>query len=409
MIVDNTQKKIRNISNPLCFSGYRDFGNCFMQFDGPIKQEFNYTKFNKKHMKICFFAGANSVHSHRWVRYFVTKKNEVHWISLMPSIEPLQNVQFYNIGPLSTNPLKILIQTIKFKKLIKKINPDILHIHSVGTYGLIGILSNFHPVIVTAWGSDVLLGRKSIIKRPLVRYVLKKADSITCDADHMIEVMADLGITKEKMKLVYFGVEPDKFKPASKNKELLKKWNVNNSPSVISLRNLEPIYDIETLIKSVPLILKNFPEVKIIIAGAGSQENYLKELSQSLGVQNSIRFIGRYSHDELPIYLNSIDVYVSTSLSDAGIAASTAEAMACGLPVVITNSGENDKWVCDSYNGYIVPVRNPKILSEKIVYLLKNPDLRKKLGENNRKTIEDKNNYYKEMEKMEHFYRSLIK
>jgi len=360
-------------------------------------------------MKICFLAGANSLHSHRWIKYFANIGHEIHWVSLMPSNEPLPKVEFYDIGPLSNNPVKIIRQVIKFRKLIKKINPDVLHIHSVGTYGLIGILSGFHPVVVTAWGSDVLIAGKSLIKKPLVKYVLQKSDLITCDADHMINAISKLGIETNKINLIYFGVEPDKFKPGPKDPDLLAKWSIGDSPTVISLRNLEPIYDIETLIKCIPYVLKEIPKAKFIIAGSGSQEKYLKKLAESFRITESTRFVGRYSHNELPKYLNSSDIYISTSLSDAGIAASTAEAMACGLPVIITDSGENGKWIQDGENGFIIPVKNPKKLAEKIIYLLTNEAKRAKMGENGRKTIEEKNNYYNEMSKMEKFYKEMIK
>ncbi len=99
-----------------------------------------------------------------------------------------------------------------------------------------------------------------------------------------------------------------------------------------------------------------------------------------------------------------MDVYVSTSLSDAGLAASTAEAMACGLPVVITDFGDNRKWIEDGESGFIVPLKDPKALAEKIIYLLKNKDIRREFGMRNRKIIEEKNNYYREMEKMENSY-----
>jgi len=104
-----------------------------------------------------------------------------------------------------------------------------------------------------------------------------------------------------------------------------------------------------------------------------------------------------------------VDVYVSTSLSDAGIAASTAEAMACRLPVVVTDVADNKKWVDNGVNGFVVPIKDPKSLAEKIIYLLQNENIRKKFGKINRKIIEEKNNYYKEMKKMEDIYKRLTR
>jgi len=83
--------------------------------------------------------------------------------------------------------------------------------------------------------------------------------------------------------------------------------------------------------------------------------------------------------------------------------------MASGLPVIVTDSGDNKKWVEENKGGFVVPLKNPEKLAEKIIYLLKNENLRKSFGEYNRKIIEEKNNYYKEMEKMEGVYKKLIK
>jgi glycosyltransferase involved in cell wall biosynthesis len=190
---------------------------------------------------------------------------------------------------------------------------------------------------------------------------------------------------------------------------IIEKLEMVGCPSVISLRSFEPIYNIETLIKSIPLVLKEVLETKFIIAGKGSEEENLKKLAESLKVLESIRFVNWIPQDELPQYLRISDVYVSTSLSDGGISSSTAEAMSCGLPVVITDFGDNKKWVKNGESGFLIPLKDFKSLAEKIIYLLKNPEKGLELGINARKVIEEKNNYYKEMEKMENIYKELIK
>ncbi len=352
-------------------------------------------------MKICFLAGANSIHSEKWIQYLTERGHEVHWISLTKNkFGTIKNVKFYLLKEFSLKPLDILFNAIPVKKLIKKINPDILHVHYAGVNGVLGALSGFHPFVLTCWGSDVLIAGKSKIKKSLVKFALNKANLITCDAEHMKDAMIKLGARSWKIKIIYFGIDTQKFSPGKKN---------NTLPTIISLRSLEPIYNLETLIKAAPLVLKEFPEAQFIIVGKGSEEKKLKETVKDLGISDNVRFAGLVPNDEIPQYLRAADVYISTSLSDAGIAASTAEAMACGLPVVITDSGENKKWVKDGENGFVIPIKNHKILAERITYLLKNEKIRRKFGKLNRKIIEEKNNYYKEMEKMEKIYQGILK
>jgi len=354
-------------------------------------------------MKICFLAAANSIHSKKWIEYFANKGFETHWISLVsPTEEIARNIKFYEFKG------NFLNDSMRIKKLIKSISPDILHAHYAGKNGFCAVLSNFHPFVLTVWGDDVLFLPHHIIKGYFVRMSLKKADLITCDAEHMRNALIKLGIPLSKIKIIYFGIDTKKFSPQIKDEKLMKELQVFGYKIVISLRNFYPIYNIDILIRAIPLVLKEVPKTKFIIIGSGPEEKMLKKLVESLKISWAVRFIGRVNNDDIPKYLSISDIYVSTALSDAGIAASTAEAMACGVPVIITRSGENEKWIDDNINGFLIPPKNHYILAEKIIYLLRNEEIRLKFASLSREIIEERNNYYKEMAKMEDIYNKLI-
>lgn len=365
----------------------------------------DFMRIEAKPLKICYLAGGKSIHTLKWIRYFAEKGYDVHLVTF-DNIDQIEGVKVHKIRH-SKNPLFRLRDT---KKVVGQVNPDVLHAHFVSSYGVYADFSGFRPLIITAWGSDILVGpKKSRIKKYFVKHALKKADMVTCDAEHMKEAIKNLGIPTEKINIIFFGIDTRKFKPEEKNKELRAKLGVNGSPVVISLRRLDPICDVESLINSIPLVLKEVPETKFIIVGEGSEKERLKNLAVSLDVVDSVSFIGFVLNDELPRYLNATDVYVSTSLSDGGIAASTAEAMSCGLPVIVTDVANNRMWVEDGVNGFVIPIKNRKMLAERIIYLLKNEDARRRFGNINRKIIEERNDYYKEMAKMEDIYQGLVK
>ena len=83
--------------------------------------------------------------------------------------------------------------------------------------------------------------------------------------------------------------------------------------------------------------------------------------------------------------------------------------MACALPVVVTDSAENKLWVKEGDGGFVVPVKDPVALSEKILHLLENPDKCRRYGLFNRSVIRERNNYYVEMAKMEKLYKQVAK
>jgi len=370
----------------------------------------------KEEMKIFYIVPLESIHAERWMRYFADAGHDIH---LITSDKPSQIIKNVKVNPLKrfgphfpiiSHLVNSIAKEFQFRKLIRTLKPDIIHAHYIMRATLLGAVSGFHPFVVTVWGSDILIAPKeSKISRYIAKYVLRKADLITCDAEHIKKPLVELGANPQKIKIIYFGTDTRKFSPGKRDNKLREKLGILDSPAIISLRNLQPLYDIKSLIIAIPQVLKKIPTAKFIIAGKGSEETKLKALAKSLKILESIRFVGWIPNNELPQYIASADIYVSTSLSDAGLAASTAEAMASELPVIITDFGDNRKWVKDGINGFIIPLRDPEVLAQKIIYLLQNESERKKLGKANRQIIEEKNNWEKEMGKMEKLYQELIK
>jgi len=339
-------------------------------------------------MKIAFLINEEDTHSQKWLRYFGQNHNV---FAIKTRKYPWKLLEIANIFSVA--------------KQIRETKPDVLHAHYAGVNGLLGAICNFKPFFVSAWGSDVMVSpKKNFLRRMAVKYIFKKADLITCDAEHMKREIAGYGVPDSKIKIINFGVDTRKFSPAQKNGDIQKKIGVAPSPVIISLRKLEEIYDIESLLLAAPAVLKKYKNAKFLIVGRGSKENSLKELAKSLKVSESVKFVGWLSQEDIANYLRQSDVYVSTSLSDGGIASSTAEAMACKLPVVITDFGDNKEWVRDGESGFLVPLKSPAVLADRIIKLLENPEMRKIMGEKGRKIIEEKDDYYKEMAKMEKLY-----
>jgi glycosyltransferase involved in cell wall biosynthesis len=355
-------------------------------------------------MRLFYLAAGNSAHSYRWIRFFADRGHDVHWLSLAPFDERPANITCYDFSGPGSKWISLARAAMQIRALIETIKPDIVHAHYAGTYGLLGALAGFQPFVLTAWGSDVLfVGREKLRGIP-VRWALNKARLITCDAYHMVDAMRELGTDVSKVKLIFFGVETDRFTPGAPDSEIVARWNADGRPVVISLRSLEPVYDIPTLLEAVPLVAKEFPDVLVVICGSGSLADALKARAAQLDLGRNVLFTGRYANAELPRMLRSAQVYVSTSLSDAGIAASTAEAMACGVPVVVSNTGENGKWIEEGKTGFLVPARDPAALARAVSGLLRDASARQRVGAAGRGSIVERNDYAREMGKMETLY-----
>ena len=350
-------------------------------------------------MKICFLAGSNSVHSHKWINFISNMGHEVIWISLYPtSIKIPDNIEYHEFTH------GILSSIYKVRKLISKLNPDIVHIHYLGYNALLGLFSGAKNIISTPWGSDVNFGKKSFFKRLILSKILKKSKLFTCDAYFMREELKKFDVPHDKIHIINFGIDSKKFFKQERDLNVLKKFNISDEPTIISLRNFEPLYDIKTLIHAAQIVLKEIPTVRFLLVGKGTLEKELKKKVQSLGISNSVHFTGFIDNQLLPSLISSSDIYVSTSLSDAGIAASTAEAMSCEVPVVVTDTAENDKWINDKVNGFLFSIKNHKQLAKILIYLIKNQTLRSKVGKEGRNVIVNKNDYKNEMKKVNDLY-----
>lgn len=366
-------------------------------------------KFSGERLKICLFGDIAAPHLRRWAVYFFNRGHQVDIITLNEmEADDYGGANIHIVkkkfsgGGAAARMINFLPTLQEIKKILKRIRPDLIHGQDAGGNSWLAALSGFHPLVVTPWGSDILIHTKEdFISGFFTKYALKKADLILCDGVNIRDEMIKMGISNSKIKIFAFGVDVEKFKPALKESKRRK--------IIISTRFLTAVHDVETLVRAVPLVVKDFPEVKFIIIGDGNKKFFLERLACGEGAGEFIEFVGRVTEAQMAQYLRSSDIYVSTSLSESGLAASTAEAMACELPVINTDTGDIRSWIQDGKGGFVIPVKNPNILAEKLIYLLKNDSRRLAFGKNNRKIIEEKNNYRKEMADVEIIYKSIIK
>ena len=356
-----------------------------------------------KHMKICYLADGSSIHVQRQIRCFVEKGNEVHLISFRKgSVD--KNVHLHYIKPRIKFPfsLNYLINIKKVKETVKAIKPDLLHAYYLTSYGFLGACCDWKPFIISCIGSDILITpQKSILHKWLTQYTLKKADVITSVSNLITDNLIRLGTKPDKIETFAFGVDLDLFSPASSNKEPQKN-------TLLSLRSLKPVYNIETLLKGISYLKKECSSFKLVLAGAGPQEKKLKQMAACLGISDCVNFTGAIPHFKVLEYVRNSDIYISTSLSD-GASTSLLEAMASGLFPIVTEIQGNQDWITDGWNGFLVPVGNAKILAKKIKEAMDNDELRRLATSRNVKIVRERGSWQKSMKKMESVYKTVVK
>lgn len=357
-------------------------------------------------MRICFLADSESIHTKRWCAHFHALGHEIHLISLKNS--PIDNVHFYHLdaGDISVKGgnKKVLFQGGKVRRLIKKIKPDILHAHYATSYGWLGARSNFHPFLVTALGTDILISPiHSSFYRKMVRYIFKKADAITLMAEHMKKVIIDYNLGDlNKFIIVPFGIDTEIFH--SNYRKVDEEFFV-----ITSTRNFEDVYNIPHLLKSIAKVKDKIPGLKLNLIGDGSKRKMIEEIVKDLGLSDCTHFFGKISQPEIANILKNSHVFVTVSLSD-GNNISLNEAMACGPICVATDIPANIQWINDTENGFLVKVNDVEKLSDILLNIRNNFEgIFEKFYSINQSIISDKADWNKNMKLVEHKYNELCK
>jgi len=263
----------------------------------------------------------------------------------------------------------------------------------VESYDFNGPLA-YHPpckLVVRLHGSVLVYrhgeGRPKQIS-PLDRYFeikqVRLADYLIAVSQHVGETTNQVMQLKKTYDVIYNGVDTELFSPkvgASETKRILFVGNIMWRKGVFDL------------IRAMPLILKQFPDATLSIAGGVGGE-HRERLNMELNklepkVLESIQLLGKVSHDDLPDLYNRASVFVFPSRVEA-FGLTCAEAMACGRPVVATRLASGPELVEDGVSGLLADPTNPADLAEKINFLLDDPAMAQQLGKNARQRVLDK-------------------
>ncbi len=373
-------------------------------------------------MRICFFGNLQSIHLQRWVRYFVEKGHEVHIITREPSEISDVHIHvfvshsilsfFYKIPIIARlfYSLHKYFEINRLKKLINKIKPDLINAHYLTDYGILASKLNFHPLVITCWGSDILIAPAKFGEKHVkeMRGSLSSADRILVESNYMKKEIEKFGINEEKIILNPCGVDTNMFNPKAKSIDLRKLHDLCDGPIFITTRNLEDIYNQSCLLKAIPIVKKRHPKVNLLVAGKGSKKDELEKIVKELKIGENVRFLGFIDHHKLPSYLVSSNIYISTALSE-GMGKSNLEALSCGIITIVTDVPVVHEYINPGVTGFIVK-DDPSELAEQIKNCIDNyAEYKRLLSKNSIKLINERYNWNKNMDEIEELYCELAK
>jgi glycosyltransferase involved in cell wall biosynthesis len=368
-------------------------------------------------LRLCYISNPNLIHTRRWISWFAQHGHTVCLLADVPLKEDWSDVLVIDLSKIFyARFIRFPIWTVWLRSFLREWRPDILHAHRINSAGWMAAASGFHPYVVTPWGTDIFVQpQHSLIARLLAWYTLRHADLITT-ISHAMDVQAtQLGARTNTLRRVQFGVELDTFKPgiatSTDNLDLRRSLSLpENARVVLSPRAVTPLYNLDIIMKSIPLVRERVPEAIFIFLDYNTDSDYKRQLdiiSRELGLDAFIRWLPpTRSRSEMAKLYRISELVVSVPSTD-GTPVSVLEAMACGKPAVCTDLLPLREFITNGENGWLVPVRQTSPLAEAILQLLAQPEQANEFGRRASKVVAEKANSEVEMQRMEAIYQQL--
>jgi glycosyltransferase involved in cell wall biosynthesis len=266
----------------------------------------------------------------------------------------------------------------RLARVIRDLSPDLIHAHdphavSMASMALSTIADRRSPALVIARRVDFHLKRNAFS-----RWKYKQVDAAICSSNAIRAMVIEDGIPESSAFTVYEGVQVDRIQALPAADVCKELWLPPGSPTVGNIGALVPHKGQRHLVDAAPAIVRAIPDTHVLIFGEGELRAALTRQIKHLGLEHRVSLVG-FRPDILSL-LKGLDLFVMSSITE-GLGTSILDAMAASRAVVGTTAGGIPEAVEHGVTGLLVPPHNPDALAGAILTLLRDADLRRRLGE----------------------------
>ena len=351
-------------------------------------------------MKVVYLADAPYIHTRRWIEHSVSQGIETDVISFRPAEIPGARVHYID-GAEQLGKARYLIHARRVRRLVRSLNPDIVHALHLTSYGFLGALAGFSPLVISVWGTDILEApHLTPIHKWLTRYSLRRADLITATGLHLATETTRYAPRGVPVQVVPYGVDLEKFQPLPRDSD--------DPVTIGTASRLSSEKGQRYLLEAFATLRRKYgSQIQLRIAGDGPEEQHLKSLALKLGIAESVDFAGWIDHSALPKFLQGLDIFALPSTYE-GFGVAAAEAASMKLAVVASNVYGVPDIVRDGKTGILVPARDSHALAAALSRLVEDVPRRLDMGEAGREAVAAQYDWRDNTAKMDSTYERLL-
>ena len=281
--------------------------------------------------------------------------------------EPEHGVRLIELPSASGRTLRGIASQIRaVRKVIREVKPDIVQAHWLCGYAAFAAIAGARPLVSMAWGSDVLRANRA--QRIANRIALRRSVLAVGDSQGLCDAMEALGAAPSMIANITWGVDIDRFSPATDRAAVRSQLGLPEGPLVLSPRSLLPVYNPDVVLKAFGLVADRVPDAQFVMLSLYDGAHDLGPLPHP----DRMHIVGHVPYERMPDYLRAAEVSVSIPSSD-GSPRSVWEAMACGSAVVLSDLPWLRGEVDPTSEAVVVPI-DAEAVADAVVGLLEDPD-----------------------------------
>jgi len=325
-------------------------------------------------VRVLYFSRDYTPHDYRFLSALAGTSHRVYYLRLERSSRQVEDrslppevEQVHWLGGQSPFEWKAVPALwYDLRKVLGRLKPDIVHAGPVQSAAFLAALSGFQPLISMSWGSDLLLeAQRTSWMNWVTRYTLHHTRVLVGDCQAVRQKAESLGFAGERVMLFPWGVDLQHFIPGAPG-DLRSRLGWEEAFILLSLRSWEPVYGVDLVVRAFIRAAQQIPDLRLLLLGGGSQAGMLRQLLVQHDLNDRVYFGGQTSQTELPHFYRAADVYLSASHSD-GSSVSLMEALASGLPALVSDITGNKEWITPEVQGWLFPDGDEDALVEGIL------------------------------------------
>jgi phosphatidylinositol alpha-1,6-mannosyltransferase len=268
---------------------------------------------------------------------------------------------------------------------VRRDRPDVVLAVGMQAVWLGATISRLTRVPLVAVGGGTEFLRKSRTERAITRWAFGRAQSLVAISSYTLGLMSEMGIDVSRASVIPPGADGDLYTPGLSTDRLRNRLELGDSRVILTVGHVSKRKAQDVVIRALPSVLKDCPEVKYLIAGLPSRRKELRQLALDLGVEEHVVFLGQVPQEELPYVYNLADVFVLVSRHSSGevegFGIVAVEAALCGTPAIVSRDCGLEEAVVENETAFVVKPDDPETTANAIIKLLTDHDLRLRMGQ----------------------------